>query len=97
MYRGIDIDGTGSVHYIEFLAATLEAVGSIDEERLAEAFDRIDCDDTGYISIENCMCSLLVELRSETGDVANTAVFSHVDSARFSWQRRSVRGASKDH
>ena len=27
--------------YSEFLAATIEAHGAIDEERLAEAFDRI--------------------------------------------------------
>lgn len=53
MFRGIDIDGTGTVHYSEFLAATMESTGSIDEERLAEAFDRIDSDDSGYITIEN--------------------------------------------
>lgn len=50
LFKGIDIDGSGKVHYSEFLAATLESVGSIDEERLAEAFDRIDIDDTGYIT-----------------------------------------------
>lgn len=50
LFEGIDIDGTGKVHYSEFLAATIEAHGSIDEERLAEAFDRIDSDDTGYIT-----------------------------------------------
>jgi calcium-dependent protein kinase len=50
LFEGIDIDGTGNVHYSEFLASTIEAHGSIDEERLAEAFDRIDCDDTGYIT-----------------------------------------------
>jgi calcium-dependent protein kinase len=53
LFEGIDIDGTGSVHYSEFLASTIEAHGSIDEERLAEAFDRIDCDDTGYITSSN--------------------------------------------
>jgi Ca2+-binding EF-hand superfamily protein len=53
LFEGIDIDGTGSVHYSEFLASTIEAHGSIDEERLAEAFDRIDCDDTGYITTNN--------------------------------------------
>ena len=53
MFEGIDIDGTGSVHYSEFLAATMESHGSIDEERLAEAFDRIDSDDTGYITVDN--------------------------------------------
>lgn len=41
MFRGIDVDGTGEVEYSEFLAATIEAHGAIDEERLAEAFDRI--------------------------------------------------------
>ena len=56
LYRGIDVDGTGRVHYIEFLAATLEALGSIDEDRLAEAFDRIDSDDSGFITIEDCKC-----------------------------------------
>jgi Ca2+-binding EF-hand superfamily protein len=53
LFEGIDIDGTGSVHYSEFLASTIEAHGSIDEERLAEAFDRIDSDDTGYITTSN--------------------------------------------
>jgi calcium-dependent protein kinase len=53
LFRGIDIDGTGKVHYMEFLGATLEAHGSIDEERLAEAFDRIDCDDSGTITVKD--------------------------------------------
>jgi calcium-dependent protein kinase len=53
LYRGINIDGTGKVHYKEFLAATMEAHGPIDEERLAEAFDRIDHDDSGTITIRD--------------------------------------------
>jgi hypothetical protein len=47
------LDGTGKIRYTEFLAATIEAQGAISEERLAEAFDRLDCDDSGYISAEN--------------------------------------------
>lgn len=39
--------------YCEFLAATIEAQGAISEERLAEAFDRLDSDDSGFISKEN--------------------------------------------
>ena len=35
---------------IEFLAATLEVKGCIEEERIAEAFDRLDNDQSGYIS-----------------------------------------------
>lgn len=53
MFHGIDIDGSGKVHYIEFLAATIEAHGSIDEERLAESFDRLDSDDSGVITVKN--------------------------------------------
>jgi hypothetical protein len=37
----------------EFLAATIEAQGAISEERLAEAFDRLDSDDSGYIDADN--------------------------------------------
>lgn len=41
--------------YTEFLAATIEAQGALSEERLAEAFDRIDADDSGFISAENLL------------------------------------------
>ena len=40
----------GVISYTEFLAATLEAQGHIDEYRIAEAFDGLDCDGSGYIS-----------------------------------------------
>uniref|UniRef100_A0A7S4RS13 EF-hand domain-containing protein n=2 Tax=Ditylum brightwellii TaxID=49249 RepID=A0A7S4RS13_9STRA len=53
MFQGADIDKTGSIKYTEFLAATIEARGEISEERLAEAFDRLDSDDSGYISLTN--------------------------------------------
>lgn len=47
------MDGSGRIRYTEFLAATIEAQGAISEERLAEAFDRLDSDDSGYISAAN--------------------------------------------
>lgn len=53
LFEGIDLDGTGVVHYIEFLAATIESHGSLDEVRLAEAFDRLDSDDSGWITVED--------------------------------------------
>ena len=40
------------IMYTEFLAATIEACGRIEDDRLAEAFDRLDCDDTGYSKSE---------------------------------------------
>lgn len=53
MFNAIDFDGTGKISFTEFLSATIEAHGTIEEERIAEAFDRIDCDDSGYITVEN--------------------------------------------
>jgi hypothetical protein len=47
------LDGSGRIRYTEFLAATIEAQGAISEERLADAFDRIDADDSGYIDAAN--------------------------------------------
>jgi Ca2+-binding EF-hand superfamily protein len=59
MFDAVDLDGTGRIRYTEFLAATIEAHGAIDEERLAEAFDRLDSDDSGFISAgELCLASL---------------------------------------
>ena len=37
--------------YTEFLAATLEAHGYIEEERVANAFDRLDSDDSGMLFV----------------------------------------------
>ena len=45
-----DVDKDGEVEYTEFIAATLEARGNIEEERIAEAFDRLDTDQSGFIS-----------------------------------------------
>lgn len=47
MFDAVDIDGTGKIRYTEFLAATIEAAGWISEDRLADAFDRVDHDSTG--------------------------------------------------
>jgi hypothetical protein len=48
-----DVNSNGHIMYTEFVAATLEAHGHIEEERVAEAFDRLDSDDTGFISKDN--------------------------------------------
>jgi calcium-dependent protein kinase len=43
-----DVNKNHVITYTEFLAAVLEMQGKIEEYRLAEAFDQIDCDDSGY-------------------------------------------------
>jgi len=53
LFHCADLDGTGKLKYTEFLAATIETTGMVTEERIAEAFDRLDSDDSGYISYEN--------------------------------------------
>merc|ERR1712238_423650 len=55
IFDACDLDGSGKIAYTEFLAATIgdAQTGLISEERLAEAFDRFDTDDSGTISIDN--------------------------------------------
>eukprot|EP00934_Nitzschia_sp_Nitz4_P009132 Nitzschia sp. Nitz4//scaffold133_size116822//53772//55998//NITZ4_003806-RA/size116822-snap-gene-0.3-mRNA-1//1//CDS//3329535393//9122//frame0 len=69
MFAGMDIDGTGKVHYTEFLAATIEAHGEVSEERIADAFDRLDSDDSGYISVQNILDFLGETISEEFADV----------------------------
>lgn len=54
LFDEMDDDQDGYMHYTEFLAATLETQGKeLAEERLADAFDWLDSDDTHNISKEN--------------------------------------------
>jgi serine/threonine protein kinase len=70
-----DLDGSGRIRYTEFLAATIEAQGAISEERLAEAFDRFDTDDSGYISVDNLTDVLGKDFpRQEIIDILGDAV-----------------------
>ncbi|KAL7456726.1 hypothetical protein ACHAWC_008211, partial [Mediolabrus comicus] len=48
MFDSIDVNKNGRIMYTEFIAATLELQGRIEEKRVAEAFDHIDDDDSGY-------------------------------------------------
>ena len=75
-----DLDGTGRIRYTEFLAATIEAQGAISEERLAEAFDRFDTDDTGYISVDNLTDVLGKDFpRHEIIDILGDAIDPSLD------------------
>lgn len=53
IFKSIDVNKNGHIMYTEFIAAALEAQGHIEEERVAEAFDRLDSDDSGFISRQN--------------------------------------------
>ena len=71
------MDGSGRIRYTEFLAATIEAQGAISEERLAEAFDRLDTDDSGYISADNLADLLGKDFsREEIDDIIQEAAIT---------------------
>jgi len=53
LFENVNLDGSGHIHYTEFISATLETHGLLEEERLAEAFDRLDSDDSGFICEKN--------------------------------------------
>lgn len=53
IFKGLDVDQSGKISYTEFLAATIETQGKVDEGKLANAFNQIDKDGTGYISRKN--------------------------------------------
>ena len=46
------MNGAGLISWTEFLAATIEVIGTVGEDEFEECFDRLDCDGSGYISTE---------------------------------------------
>ncbi|CAB9509993.1 MAP kinase-activated protein kinase 2 (Fragment) [Seminavis robusta] len=53
IFRKVDVNQTNVINYTEFLAATLETQGTIEEHRLSECFEEFDTDESGYISRDN--------------------------------------------
>jgi Ca2+-binding EF-hand superfamily protein len=53
VFDQMDHEKTGKVHYMEFLAATLESRVKISGQLLNQAFDHLDVESNGIISIEN--------------------------------------------
>lgn len=50
IFAGIDHDGSGQIHFAEFLAALAEGAGLVTMDRISDAFDRIDSEGKDYIS-----------------------------------------------
>jgi len=53
IFRALDIDKSGNIQYVQFLAANLESEGLLTPPRLAETFERLDTDNSGVISKQN--------------------------------------------
>lgn len=53
IFAQLDVDRTNTISYLEFLAATIEWRAIVHTEQLYDAFDRLDVDSSGYITLEN--------------------------------------------
>ena len=87
LFRSLDMDGTGRVNYLEFLAATVPSNVLKDETKLRYAFNRIDCDNSGYISNDNLRelmgadyCSADVDAMIASADIKRNG---HIDFEEF--------------
>jgi calcium-dependent protein kinase len=50
IFRELDQNDTGVINYTEFLSATLETQGKVDEELVEEAFEKLDVENNGTIN-----------------------------------------------
>lgn len=66
--EGADTDGSGTINYTEFIAATMEQNMYLKEENLRAAFKMFDKDDSGKISIEEMKQALGAEIDGQTAD-----------------------------
>ena len=91
---------TNVIDYTEFLAATLETQGAIEEYRLSECFDQMDSDDSGFISRENLRDLLgknsseyLIDMLMEEADIKKDGRISYEEFLQVLSQehRRTVR------
>ncbi|CAM9170181.1 unnamed protein product, partial [Phaeothamnion confervicola] len=55
VYQELDEDNDGEIQYTEFLAASLETMGQMEEERLLDAFDQMDAEGSGVITRQNVL------------------------------------------
>lgn len=53
LFNVIDQDRTGAIHFMEFLSATIEATVTASARLIDQAFDHLDADSSGFISVDN--------------------------------------------
>ena len=73
-----DVDKRGVIHYTEFLAATLEVHGTIDEDKMLQVFRRFDKSSKGYLTHDDVREVLGPEsLEAEINGCLKEADFDH--------------------
>ena len=65
LFNIIDVDRNGKIDYTEFLAATIQKVNYLKNERLFEAFCMYDKDNNGHITKEELLEALQAEKSQE--------------------------------
>jgi calcium-dependent protein kinase len=68
-FERIDIDNNGRVEYNEFVAANLEGHDCVHERSLVRAFERLDCDNSGFITRANLRTILSEIVHDDTIDM----------------------------
>jgi Ca2+-binding EF-hand superfamily protein len=53
IFSALDMTGSGTISWTEFLASTIETLGPVSAEEFSSAFDHLDLDSSGYISTGN--------------------------------------------
>ena len=96
IFDAVDHDNTGRISYTEFLAAMLDGNSLVQEDELADAFDRLDSDDSGQITKDNLRQLLgnqfspaLVE------EMINDADFKHTGAVDFEEFKRMMLASSE--
>ena len=52
-FQKANVNPTGEISYTEFIAALLETLGELQQDKVAEAFHSLDLDRCGYITRQN--------------------------------------------
>ena len=65
LFKSIDVDQNGKIDYTEFLAATIQRVNYLKNERLYEAFCMFDKDKSGKITKDELLRALKAEKSQE--------------------------------
>jgi calcium-dependent protein kinase len=73
IFDSLDVNQNGHINWTEFLAGTIEARGHIEEEHIAEAFDKLDSDKSGFISPKDLLEFLGKDCSKEADEIVRSA------------------------
>ena len=68
IFQGMDIFKDGHISYTEFMAAALTTRGNVTEEQAVEAFEQLDVDHSGTITVDNLRTMLGRDFEEEEAE-----------------------------